>query len=631
VADGTYIKAEGKAGRIGRQAMAVVFTRPKGREDGKRQTGKVYLSADDLPAFMLPDDEAIRRRLDKLCEETGLTVPTEPIEANPRSFDTQHFGFERWRDLFTPRQLLALMTFCKHVRAAHEQMLKRGIEEERAKAVTTYLGLLLSKVSDLNNSLCHYEPVAQCPRQMFCRQAVPMVWDFGESVLPSQSTGSWSEHLGRVTNCIEITKDSGVPGSASRGSATRLPFGDSFFDGVVTDPPYYDNVTYSNLADFFYVWIKRTVGHLYPEHFAGELTPKRNEAIVAAYRHNGDRKAARGFYEDRMAESLAEARRVLKPNAPMVMVYAHKTMAGWGTLVDALRRGGFVIGEAWPVDTENRGRTIAAGTAALASSIFLVARRRESEATGSYETEVRPELEAIVRERVKTLWEQGITGADLVIAAVGAGLRAYTQFARVEYANGDEVPADAFLHEVEGVVLETLLERIFGVPRSGVAAVDAPTRFYVLWRYTYRQAELDGGEAIVFAYPQGVELDGPRGLSAGARALVEKKKGKYHLRSFDERGSQEALGQPGQDGAAAPVVDVLHRTLWLMEHRPAKLGEFLDQSVHGRAEQMRLVAHALAGPSLHGGNGGFASTPEVSALRTLTANWKAVVEENLFR
>ena len=132
-------------------------------------------------------------------------------------------------------------------------------------------------------------------------------------------------------------------------------------------------------------------------------------------------------------------------------------------------------------------------SAALASSIFLVARKREGTSTGSYEDDVRPELERIVRERVETLWEMGIVGGDLVIAAVGAGLRAFTRFERVEYANGEEVPAEKFLAEVEGVVLETLLEKIFDMPRSGVAAVDGPSRFYVLWRYTYKAAELDAG------------------------------------------------------------------------------------------------------------------------------------------
>ena len=192
-----------------------------------------------------------------------------------------------------------------------------------------------------------------------------------------------------------------------------------------------------------------------------------------------------------MARAFLEAARLLKPTAPLTIVYAHKTTVGWATLVDALRHAGFVISEAWPLDKEKSQRTRAMDTASLASSIFIVARRREGDKTGSYEHDVRPDLGQVVRERVERLWAQGITGADLVIACVGAGLSAFTKYARVEYANGEPVPADGFLAEVEGAVLEALLEKIFGVSQAGVSSVDAATRFYVLWRYAYRQAAID--------------------------------------------------------------------------------------------------------------------------------------------
>jgi putative DNA methylase len=335
-----------------------------------------------------------------------------------------------------------------------------------------------------------------------------------------------------------------------------------------------------------------------------------------------------------MAQSFTEAHRVLKPNGQMTVVYAHKTTLGWATLVDALRRSGFFIIEAWPLATETSGRLIAQNTAALASSIFLVARKREGASTGSYEDDVRPELERIVRERVETLWEMGIVGAALVIAAVGAGLRAFTRFERVEYANGEEVPAQKFRAEVEGVVLETLLEKIFDVPRSGVAAVDGPSRFYVLWRYTYKAAELDAGEAIVFTYAQPVELDGQRGLSSGSRALVEKKKAKYRLRDFTERGRDEKLGlSDAQAGTLAPLVDVLHRVLWLIENEPRQLGRFLEE-VRPDRERLRLVAQALAGAGLRGkiedGAKGLVSTTtaEQAALGKLLANWRTLIESS---
>jgi putative DNA methylase len=188
----------------------------------------------------------------------------------------------------------------------------------------------------------------------------------------------------------------------------------------------------------------------------------------------------------------------------MIVVYAHKTTLGWATLVDALRVANFTVTEAWPLDTEKTGRLRDQNSAALASSIFLIARRRGSDIIGSYERDVRPELQKIVRERLERLWQQGVTGADLVIACVGAGLRAFTKYSKVEYANGQPVPADTFLAEVEAAVLEALLEKLFGVRSDGLGVIDPVTRFYVLWRYAYRSSALDAGEAIVFAYPQRV-------------------------------------------------------------------------------------------------------------------------------
>lgn len=336
-----------------------------------------------------------------------------------------------------------------------------------------------------------------------------------------------------------------------------------------------------------------------------------------------------------MAQAFAEAGRVLKPGAPLVIVYAHKTTLGWATLVDALRTAGFTVTEAWPLDTERAARIRAVDTASLASSIFLVARRREGEATGSYEREVLPELERIVRERVERLWARGVTGADLVIACVGAGLRAFTRFARVEYANGAAVPAERFLAEVEGVVLETLLEKLFGISRAGVGGVDPATRFYVLWRYAYGQAALEAGEAIVFAYPQRVELDGPGGIAAGSNPLVEKRKGQYRLRDFTERGADEDLGL-SRAGETAALIDVLHRLLWLVENRPAAIPAYLDEA-RPDMERLRLVAQTLAGQTL-AGNGAAAGRvlvaargAEAAALRKLTTNWRNLVEESLFR
>jgi putative DNA methylase len=438
---------------------------------------------------------------------------------------------------------------------------------------------------------------------------------------------------------INTLADTGLPARCSRGTATAASDYVPKCDAIVTDPPYYDNIPYADISDFYYVWLRRSVGDLFTEHFSTALTPKKSEATALSSRHGGDMDAAKTEYETMMLECFRQAHRILVPGGPLVIVYAHKTTLGWSTLVDALRRSGFVVTEAWPMDTEYAGHR-KADTASLASSIFLVAQARSDAAgVGNYEDDVQPELQLIVRERVETLWEMGITGADLVIACVGAGLRAFTKYDKVEYANGEEVPAEKFLAEVEGVVLDTMMGKLLH-PHPGplpggegvmVSAIDSASRFYVLWRFVYKAAEIDAGEAIVFTYAQHVELDGPLGLSGGKDALVEKKKAKYRARDFTERGDNEKLGQPGNDGQAAPLIDVLHRVLWLMDNSPRKLADFLAE-VQPDHERLRVLAQTLAGAALSGKSeedaGKLVGTTaaEQAALGKLLANWRAVVE-----
>ena len=635
VADSDYVKEQGQRGGIGQQLMAVACTRPGA-------DGKVYLPA-GAEGTDLVESATVLMRLNALCRRAKLTIPQEPIIDDAKnSFWIRLYGYSNYGQLFTARQSLSMLAFT-HCVAQTEHESQGVYDRERALAVTTLLGCCVSKLADFCSSLCAFNYTGgRGVKNTFGRQALPLVWDFAETNPFNEAGASWPAVTSDIPDVIETL--SGMPSAVvQRGDATALSVEDSTFDAVVTDPPYYDNVSYADLSDFFYVWLKRTVGHIYPEHFASEGTPKRAEAVADAVRHGGSKAKAKQAYEQMMAKSLAEAHRVLKRDGTLACVYAHKTTLGWSTLVDALRGAGFTVTEAWPLDTEKPGRLLAQETAALASSIFLVARKREASSTvGNYEEDVRPELEQIVRERVETLWEMGIAGADLVISAVGAGLRAFTKYARVEFANGEEVPAERFLTEVEGVVLDTILRRLSKEAggnggKMTLAGVDEPTRFYVLWRYAYKAATLDAGEAIIFANGTHVELDGPKGLSAGAHAVVEKSKGKYRLRDFTERGKDEHVGQRGEDGHAPPLIDTLHRVLWLMENRPRELKGFLEETRPER-ERLRLVAQALAGTALKGGSGTLGedaakpatigTTPaESAALGKLTANWRSLIEQ----
>jgi putative DNA methylase len=621
VADSDYVKEAGALKGYGLEPMAVMAIRP-----GKH--GKLYLAA--KPA--LPQDGLIGARIDSLSRSAGIKPPNEPLEANPRSFDVQRYGFNNWRMAFTERQSLTHMCVAAKLREAFKAIEKALRDGERAKALYTCTALAFSRLVTQHNAFAFLHTTRETIEGPWGDGKFPMSWDFVEANLFSGSGASLASALDWTIAAQENLANCGVPANVSRGSALTLSHRDNTFDCVITDPPYYDSVSYSNLADAFYIWLKRSIGLVYPEHFATELTPKKSEAIMAAYRHHGDKEAASRSYESMMAESLKEARRVLKPSGLLTIVYAHKTTLGWSTLVNALRAAEFTIEEAWPLATEMKGGRKKVDKAMLASSIFLVARKREPAGSGDYEEQVEPELEQIVRERVETLWAMGISGADLVIACVGAGLRAFTRFARVEYGNGEEVPAERFLTEVETVVLETILARLSkevggNGGRYSLAGLDPATRFYVLWRYTYKAADLDAGEAIIFANGTHVELEGANGLSSGTRELLAKNKSKYSLLDYTERGDDAKLGLPSEDGQSAPLVDALHRLLWLMDRHPSGIPEFLREA-RPNTEQMRLVAQALAGPALKGGEiGEVATGSELAALTKLTANWRSVVED----
>jgi putative DNA methylase len=625
--EGAYVRAYGEGTGFGQQLMCVIALNPEG-------AGKLYIADESLANGESERQIIAEERALKLEEEIDRNSFDEIIgptgNAGLATGNSYLYGIRTFRQMFTSRHRLTLLTMSREIRRAHEEMLTSGMPADRAQAVTTYFGLWLSRLADKVNSLSRWKSGAENIGSLTSMKRFAMMWDYPEvNIFAGATCDAWG-NLEYITAVIRREGVYRLPAHCVRGSATALPFDDLFFDAVITDPPYYDNESYSELSDVYYVWLRPTVGFLYPEHFAGKLTPKKLECVAAAYRQGG-KAAAKKYYEDCLFQSLEQAHRVTKPGGILVMVYAHKTTLGWSTLVEAIRRAGYEVTEAWPLDTEAKSRVAHHGDAALASSIFLIARKlNPSSKVGNYETGVVPELGSIIRERVDTLWQMGISGADLVIACVGAGLRAFTKYARVEYGNGEEVPAARFLAEVETVVLEAILGRLSKTVgtkngQTTLSGLDAATRFYILWRYTYGAAELDAGEAIIFANGTHVELDGPHSLTQGKRALLEKKKNKYRLHDYSERGEESALGQLAVDGTSAPAVDALHRLLWLLEHKPIKIPEFLNEA-KPNVEQLRLVAQALGGPALSGGElADVSSTAEQSALGKLLANWNAVM------
>jgi len=621
-----HVRQESHACRLGQQLMAVVTSKTESK-------GKIYLEVADAQSWM-PSEEYIQNRIKELCNNEHLTLPDEYLpKEDSKNFWAVDYGLIQFEDLFTPRQLLTLLTFVAEVHHAHTSMLEEGIEHERATAITTYLGLMVDRLADYNSTICHWHTTGEKIGHTYARQALPMIWHFAELNPFGGAAGNIVGALEWILGALQGLENSGQPALVYRTSANQTPLKDGVLDAVITDPPYYDNVSYADLSDFFYVWLKRSIGFLYPEHFSTSLTPKKQEAIMAPYRHNQNREMARQGFESMIEQAFSEAHRVLKPGAPLVCVYAHKTTLGWSTLIEALRHAGFVITEAWPLDTEMKARSVAQGTAALASSIFLVARRRENEETGDYVSQVRPQLISIINERLNTL-----IGADLIIATIGAGLRAYTQFVRVEMPNGDELDAKTFLGEVEREVaqhvLQRLLEAVEGEEHQDagarVAAVDTVTRFYVTGRFFYGESAAPFDDMNLLARGMGVELDGPRGLAQGKKGLVKKEKDTVVLRDYRTRGDDEHLGRLSESGNPAPLIDVLQRLLWLLDEQPYEVQDFLMRA-HPPVEQLRMVAQALAGHALApaGSNGTTKQerSEEQKAVDRLLAGWRGLFSE----
>lgn len=609
-----YVKECALAGKMGESLAAIVLQGPR---------SKLYVPS--ISASPSPEVSA-----KSIADSLDISLPDEKLRGKLRD-QLPAYGFDRFADLFTQRQLGFLLKCTAEIRSNFSQLLKDGMERERAIAVTSYLALAFGRLANSFNRFCRWQGRDQITiASIGDRQALKMVSDFSEINPFADTAGCLPFAFKNEVNSIRALSRIQRPCTVTRGSAENLPFADCTFDAVVTDPPYYDSIFYSDLSGFFYVWLRRIVGDLYPEHFAAVDPPHKREAVAQPSKHDGDERRATEHYEKVMSSAFMQVRRVLKPNAPLVCVYAHKTTSGWASLIRILAPAGLTVTEAWPLQTEAKGRSNAIGAAALSDSIFLVARRRDGESVGQFEDQVIPELQQITAERVETLWDLGISGADLVISSVGAGLRAFTRFTRVEYANGEVVPAERFLAEVEAVVLETILAKLSKAVgakngQATLAGMDPPTRFYVLWRYTYGAAELDAGEAIVFANGTHVELDGPQSLTQGSRALLEKKKSKYALHDYTERGSEKSLGVAGENGAPIPVIDALHRMLWLQDNKPMRLQEFLDEA-KPNIEQLRLLAQALSGPALKGGAlPDVTSSAEQAALGKLLANWNAVV------
>ena len=534
------------------------------RKGGQGRVYRVPTEDDYLVLHKLTSkyDDLLRRNINSISMLPNEETPTNQRHRSVGSLWI--YGMRSWLDLYTKRQAVALAVFASRIRDLPNTM--NSHDREFSVAVQTVLALALDKQADLLTSLSKWEPVAQCPRLMFVRHALAMLWDFAEAVPIGDSSGSWTVIVDGITRALGSLGSDWRIGSTQLSSAVSQHLPDDSSDILFTDPPYYDSVAYADLSDFFYVWLKRTVGYSHKQLFAGDLAPKNEEAVV----QHPNSSAEQAAYENMMAHALLESKRVTKPDGLGVVVFAHKSTAGWESLLNAVLKAGWCITASWPVDTELAYRVHAQGYAALGSSVHLVCRPRvNSDGTirrddvGDWR-EVLNELPARIHQWMPHLAQEGVVGADAIFACLGPALEIFSRYSSVEKSNGDKVELSEYLEHVWAAVAHEALNMIFqGADASGF---EEDARLTAMWLWTLRTAIADGnGEReppedeeeaktkVISGYS--LEYDAARKISQGLGAHLERLD---HL--VEVRGETATLLSAaartrylfGRDAAAAP-------------------------------------------------------------------------------
>ena len=505
-------------------------------------------------------------------------VPNEPTPIGGgsgagRAFSVQKYGIKAFSDLFSDRQNLVLSTLAK---AIHD------VAGRTPHAIVRLLGLCLGKTADLGNAGAPWERDAECPVNLLGSQRIRPLWDWCETVVTSEASGSFFSSFQRSAATIALAFNYRYePGSSTAADATEEILPRESADVWFTDPPYYDAIPYADLSDFFFVWLKRALPELLP-HDASDsnaLTPKDREIVQDEARvFNGVAKD-RTFFEDMMAKAFSRGRHLLKGNGIGSVVFAHKTTEGWEALLSGMIRGGWVVSGSWPLATEMAHRPRARDSAALATSVHLICRPRDEERIGDW-GEVLRELPKRVGDWMERLQGEGVRGADLVFACIGPALEIFSRYSKVETAEGREVHLPEYLAKVWEVVGRTALEHVLGTAeakaRNGAAGAleeDARLSALFLWTVQSTDSESDAAEQpedenedesessagkkkkgaklifdVVrrFAQPLGIRLPDWEGR------IIETEKGVVRLLPVRER-SIQLFGEDGARGAASEI------------------------------------------------------------------------------
>jgi len=533
--DDQYIKDEGMAKRMGAKLMAIV---------GEGQRARIYIA---------PSEEQ-----QSIAEAASPNwAPEEELAYEPRAIWCALYGLKRHRDLFTERQLVALTTFSDLIGQAHDKVINeactagmpddgKGIDAggtgatAYADAVATYLAFALSKMADRGSSICTWFTERDSTRNTFARQAIPMTWDFAELNTLLKGTGSFVGAVDWTAESLE-----GIPVlSAPQGQARQLDATAAIDDIeqplVSTDPPYYDNIGYADLSDFFYVWLRKSLNTVFPDLFSTLLVPKTPELIATPYRFGGDKYKAQRFFEEGLGKAFGRIRQAQNPRYPATVFYAFKqsesdesedddlnsapvASTGWETMLEGLLRAGFAITGTWPMRSELSNRPIASGTNALASSVVLVCRPRSDDAPMATRREFLKALKDELPDALRKLQHGSIAPVDLAQAAIGPGMAVFSRYSKVLETDGSAMTVRAALGLINHALDEVLAEQ--------EGEYDAETRWAVAWFEQFGMTEGKFGDAETLSKAKDTAVNAMR--DAG---IVESKAGKVRLIGRDALG-----------------------------------------------------------------------------------------------
>ncbi|MGY4099562.1 DUF1156 domain-containing protein [Nocardia sp. R16R-3T] len=461
IADNQYIRSQATSAGLSQQLMAVVA-------EGVRQ--RHYLAPDS-------------RHIESATIERPNDVPDQFVPTPNHDVDRlPMYGMPRWSDAFTDRQLVALTTFSDLISEAHNRMISDGSSYEYADAVATLLGFGISKAADYHNALCSWRSDVKNEGigHLFARQAIPMVWDFCEANPFSQSSGNMRDQWTWIAKALDHLAPR-APGNVIQSDAASRSY-----DGllIATDPPYYDNIGYSDLSDFFYVWLRRSLRSIHPNLLSTILVPKSEELVANSYRHGG-KKGAHEFFENGFRAVFARARESAQPDFPITIWYAFKqsesdaegaASTGWETLLEGMIRAGWEITSTWPNRSELGNRMIASGTNALASAIVLSLRPRATDSPATDRRGFIAALETELPEALRKLQQGQIAPVDLPQAAIGPGMAVFSRYSAVLEPDGKKMTVRSALARINESLDQVLNEQ--------EGDFDTGSRFALAW---YRQ------------------------------------------------------------------------------------------------------------------------------------------------